>query len=618
VRVGEGRDSASTVVLGLVGLGLWVLALRFVPGRRDRAADEPTSARARASPLALALFASCATWYLSADGLYTRWNLITWAIAVGSWLWAFMPPSERVRGISARTRRRARLHAWTAVAVFAVLAVGIFFRFHDLQQTPREPTSDHAEKLLDIADVRGGMHPVFFPRNTGREPLQFYVSAALVEVGVAPTFEMLKLGTAVVGALGILGVLLLAWELGGLYAGLLAAALFSVAQWPVSLARDGLRHTYAITASAFALWLLFRYLRTRSRRDLLLCGVALGIGLHGYTAFRVVPAFAAAVVALASARQVRRMLAETGILLGTVAVTTLPLLRYSLDHPDLVWFRTLRRIGSSEAPTGDFAHAAHTLVSNVGNAALAFTWRGESSEVALVRFDPFLDVVSGAAFLAGLLLLGERLLRRPDVRPIALAAALPVLSLSSILNLSFPNENPSAARMGPVAPVVFAIAALALAYVVARLAALPRRSLARAGATIVVAGAIGLAAADNYVTFFRDFDRQYRAFIPNTTEAVSALDSTGIPREREFMLPFVYWMDPRNVGAALGEIDWADSNVIESSDALPTTNRGALVFLLNVADRPGRDRLREAFPTGSYRRVASTVGKDFALFVVPS
>jgi len=44
---------------------------------------------------------------------------------------------------------------------------------------PGEMFSDHAEKLLDVGDVLNGKLSIFFPRNSGREAIQMYLTAAV-------------------------------------------------------------------------------------------------------------------------------------------------------------------------------------------------------------------------------------------------------------------------------------------------------------------------------------------------------------------------------------------------------------------------------------------------------
>lgn len=60
----------------------------------------------------------------------------------------------------AKTRYRL---SWTGVALVSVILLAVFFRYHHLDLTPIEMTSDHAEKLHDVSDVLNGQRPIFFP-----------------------------------------------------------------------------------------------------------------------------------------------------------------------------------------------------------------------------------------------------------------------------------------------------------------------------------------------------------------------------------------------------------------------------------------------------------------------
>ena len=88
----------------------------------------------------------------------------------------------------------------------------IFFRTYRLAEVPTEPYSDHAEKLLDVYDVLQGKTSIFFTRNTGREALQFYLTAVVALVfGTGVSFMSLKIGTVLVG-LATLPFHLHAWQ----------------------------------------------------------------------------------------------------------------------------------------------------------------------------------------------------------------------------------------------------------------------------------------------------------------------------------------------------------------------------------------------------------------------
>src|SRR5690606_2093556 len=164
-------------------------------------------------------------------------------------------------------------------ALVAILVIAGFFRFYDLQRLPPEMTSDHAEKLLDVRDVLEGEYRIFFPRNTGREPAQFYLTALLAgPLGLGLSHMALKVGTAIIGWLTVALTYVVARR--GLGApqlvALISTALLAVSKWHTEITRVGLRFPYAPFAVALLLVFLFRAVRHNDRRDWLLSGVALG------------------------------------------------------------------------------------------------------------------------------------------------------------------------------------------------------------------------------------------------------------------------------------------------------------------------------------------------------
>ncbi|HZD11566.1 MAG TPA: hypothetical protein VE553_09505, partial [Candidatus Binatia bacterium] len=149
----------------------------------------------------LALLANCAT----LAGL-AYWVFAGNRLDRGFWLWAaavfyfLLALGERpLPGWRNRLNTWWRGIDWRVPLLLAgIMALAIFFRVFRLEGVPAEMTSDHAEKLLDVHDVLGGLHPIFFPRNTGREAVQFYLTAALIRVTPLEISHLaLKVGTAI-------------------------------------------------------------------------------------------------------------------------------------------------------------------------------------------------------------------------------------------------------------------------------------------------------------------------------------------------------------------------------------------------------------------------------------
>lgn len=606
------------------GLALWMLALLMSPYLK-RAVALPTLAiepqAIRWPLLGGALALAALTWRATGAGEYTAIGVTSWLAATALWCWGWWPSA----GVSEPARDGGARWRWL-VPLGAILVLGAFFRFYRLSETPADPTSDHAEKLLDVYDLLNGKRPIFFGRNTGREPGQFYITLGLIKLFNLPLrFETLKLGTALIGLLAIPAVFLFAREVGGTRTGLIAAALYAISKWVVNTARMGLRFPYGPLPTALVLWLVLRYLRRGDRRDALLCGLVIGLGLHGYISFRVAPLlvpllFGAALLVDRRWRQHwRRLIADGLLIAATALLACLPLAHYSVQHPDEVWYRVATRAADSERTLGSSAEQVATFGRNNLNALLAFNWRGDDTVVNAVHHDPFLDIVTGAALLAGLLIVGARL-GRGDRRMLYLLLPIPLLLLPSTLNLAFPIENPSANRLGTVAPVILTIAALPLAYLWEHgwSRRIERGLLAFGLATLFV-----LATQQNYVRYFRDYDRQYRANVQNTHQVVASITglmAEGVPLDQVYLLAYPHWLDGRNIALALGQPGWEGEHDWPREQPLPPQRADQpMLFVLNVADDRRKAELHTAFPDGSYSLMMNTtLGKEYALYYVPA
>ncbi len=351
-----------------------------------------------------------------------------------------------------------------------ILLLAAAFRFWQLDTLPPEMTSDHAEKLLDVMDVLEGQRPVFFKRNTGREPLQFYVTALLAgPLGLGLSHLALKVGTAAVGFVTVPLTYAMARHGLGLPRGvaLLAMALLAVSKWHVAISRVGLRFPYAPFGVVLTLIFFFRALRLGARRDWVLAGVAFGVALYGYTPVRIVPLLLAVggllylLLEHARGRSGLRWtdaLANLLLLPASTLLVFLPLLRYSIENPEMFWYRSTTRAAEGLEP----ALVVPRLIENIRNAALMFHVRGDVVWVNTLPGDPVLDRITGLLFLLGLAVVGVAVARRWRAVEVSLLLSLPLLILPSVLALAWPGENPSVVRAGGALPVVMTIAALPL------------------------------------------------------------------------------------------------------------------------------------------------------------
>jgi Dolichyl-phosphate-mannose-protein mannosyltransferase len=658
-QLNERRLIAAVLIALACGLAIWGLFVwdRFGKTQSRVTSDISSSVRPGLRRiqwvfLGIALVATGLAAYWSDHNQFTAQGVAAWTVAIVTWTVGWWPTKSDAQRNDKRAvpadspswgqsdwaqalYRKCTAPRFLAVVttLLLVLAAGSFYRLYRISETPLDPTSDHAEKLLDVQDIRDGVRPIFFERNTGREPAQFYLTFGLIDgLGMPLDFTTLKVGTALVGLLAIPFVYLLAAEIGGQLTGVTAAALFSIGKWPVEISRAGLRFPYGLTWSAIVLWLTVRWMRTGNRRDALVCGLCIGGGLYGYTPFRVVvPAAALGFgIALLNPRRVisRRQVIGHAFLAATTAVIVfVPLGRYAVEHPDLFWYRASNRITGDENPgvINSFFDNLSTFLENNWNALLAFNWRGDSTFVNAVSFDPFLDVVTGGLFLAGLLVVIIRIIRSRDAVCLFAVLSLPVLMLSSTLALGFPWENPSVNRMGPAAPLIFAIAALPVSVLVEAIWADQRPNLRKlAVGSVAAVTAVGLcfAAAENYDRYFHDFDYQTRVNVVNTTEiadAIAGAEAIGIDKNDVYLVDREFWLDVRNVGIALGDITWGPRQQIAIGGTLPAQQPGRpLLLVLNKNDEARLGEVRRLYPSGILTVVPSEFpSHEFALYWVP-
>jgi hypothetical protein len=146
------------------------------------------SAGFRLDFLLISLFFAILAFLFFENGRFGFLNTLIWGLAILFFFLAFWPAvGIRMPGLKRSIHSMAeqgwsvKITRWTIV-VLASVAVILFFNFYRLDSVPPEMVSDQAEKLMDVNDILNGYFPVYFPRNTGREGLHFYLSAAFMAV----------------------------------------------------------------------------------------------------------------------------------------------------------------------------------------------------------------------------------------------------------------------------------------------------------------------------------------------------------------------------------------------------------------------------------------------------
>ena len=547
-------------------------------------------------------------------------NITLWVLSLGFLVYSLWLKNPKITTGSDTDERRRKL-IWSMVMV-GIFAVAIFFRLYRTDSIPVEPFSDHAEKILDVYEITQGDYSIFFPRNTGREALQMYWTVLVANLfGTGLSYLSLKLGTALLGILTLPYIYLLGKEFGNERVGLFALFLFGIAYWPNVISRIGLRFPLYPLFAAPTLLYLIRGLRTGNRNDFILSGIFLGAGLHGYSPFRIMPILVVVAFGIYFLHAQSKANRQQGFLWFVIIVITslfvfLPLLRYWMEHPDQFGYRAFSRLGSVE--TALPGPAWQIFLSNLYRGLLMFNWDDGEIWVNSLPHRPALDIVTGALFVIGIVLLIVRYARQRDWRDMVLLVSIPVLLMPSILSLAFPSENPALNRAGGGAVAAILVSALALDGLLAGL------SNGRSGRRLFIAyGLTGIllvtSALQNYDLVFDKFDKNFRAGAWNTSEmgqVISDFRDTYGQTDTFWIVPFPYWVDTRlpGVWAGIPNRDFA----LWPENFSQTVNLPApKMFLFWPEDLQAENALKELYPDGVLTRYTSTfAGKDFMMFFV--
>jgi hypothetical protein len=573
------------------------------------------------APLALLAFLAFG------GNVFDKVNVTLWLLALGTlfaglWVGRLQISSgwERLRQ-AIRDPIQIKLTGWAVILVLAASLV-IFFRVYQLADLPPEMVSDHAEKLLDVGDVLNGQTSIFFPRNTGREAFQMYLTAAVARLfNTGLSFMSLKIGTTLAGLVTLIYIYKLGAEISNRWVGLFSMMFAGMAYWSNIITRIALRFPLYPLFVATTLYYLIRGLRSRNRNDFLLAGLFLGIGLHGYSPFRLMPfIILVAFVLYALHRQSARARKQAFTWLAVLALVSLyvflPLLRYSLQEPQMFSYRALTRMGSVEQPLP--GPALLIFLQNLWKALIMFAWDNGEVWVLSIPHHPALDIVSAALFHLGIVLLFVRYLRQRHWIDLFLLLSIPLLMMPSILSLAFPQENPILNRTAGAIVPVFLVVGLCLDGLLRGIKAItgtPRGARLAWGMGIFL---LFWSSLHNYGLVFDKYQQNYELSAWNTSEMGEVVHDFGTifgSTENVWVVAFPHWVDTRLVGINAGE---PQRDLAIQPDMLSETaaTLGAKLFMIKPEDESAVQTLQALYPQGTLQVYESQVDKDFLLFLV--
>lgn len=566
------------------------------------------------------------------DNTFTAFNVFVWFLTIFFAVYAFWIPGHKfdLKAIYARIVAFVKnpsvnihLSAWT-ILVVSVFLLSAFFHLSQIATVPLDMTSDHAEKLLDVQRILNGQYSIFMPNNGGREAMQFYIVTALIKwFGAGINMTTLKLSMGLMYMLGLIFVYLLGKEIGNRWTGLLAMLFLGIASWPNILERSGMRLVLVVVFVAPVLYFLFRGFRRSNRNDFVLSAIFLGVGLWGYTAFRIMPLVVAlAIVVYVLHQKDKSKRKEAWLALGMMALISLifflPILRFAIQYPNDFSYRSLSRMTSLEVQTS--ANLIGVFFSNTWNALLMPFWKDGTTWVNSVTDRPALDVITAALYALGIVVLIYRWVKQRRWQDMFLLLSIPVLMLPSIMALAFPIENPSTSRAGGAVVPIILIAVIGLESMLSSLWKRASNGVAKAAVTAVALFLIMLSANQNYDLVFNQFNNAYERSTWNTYQMGQVckdfIDSVGSP-DTCYVSGLAYWADTRLVAIATGYPD-KDFALWPENYATVKDDPRAKMFIVRANQTQDLETLHQMFPAGfeTYHH-SDQPDHDFISFMVP-
>jgi len=337
-----------------------------------------------------------------------------------------------------------------ALVLVSILLVAFLARASALGTIPNGLQSDEGNNGLEALKwLSGAPYSPYAEANEGQATLFTYLIALGLRLfGV--TVPSMRLIPVLIGTLTVAVFYDMARELSGPRAGLVGAALLAASRWHLTFSRIIYELIMVPLCAVWLFYCLYLGLRDGRRRDFVLAGYALALGLNTYTAFRVIPLGVAllALYWLVGRRQrLATKLRRLGLFALSAVMGLVPLAIYVVQRPEVVLIRTKH---ISVLQDIERAGSLSPLWDNGRKYLLMFNLRGDGGALNNLPDAPMLDMIVGALFILGT---AYALWHWRHPKMFLLLAWTAGVLPAGILSVA--HEAPSARRVIGLVPVIY-------------------------------------------------------------------------------------------------------------------------------------------------------------------
>ena len=302
------------------------------------------------------------------------------------------------------TSHRISSREW--IAVIAVLLLAFALRTIDLTRVPPGLHNDEVVAAKFAEEVMNGRYAIFYPEDTGSEPLHYFFSAPIMSI-FGKSVWAVRLPSIILSMIAMCVIWALTRRLFGPIAALTALAGFAITFWTVEFGRIVSPVVMIVPLGALSAYFFWRAFSTQGRRAIAMwvfAGVWLGMALLAYTASRVIPVVFVAFGVYAfivKRREWRKWIAAVSITVAVAAIVAAPMFIYLALNPadDQLGFFDIDR-PLRELQQGNLEPVIETSLHTLG----MFTFVGDPLPYYDVPDRPVLDPIGSLLLVIGLII----------------------------------------------------------------------------------------------------------------------------------------------------------------------------------------------------------------------